>query len=228
MLKSASVLSFRLIFASSILTTVYAQEAPQKSHEHQGKLSPYVGEPPEIVLDENESKLLASGQAVFKKLALKNAKRGLAIFRVNADAKTIWSVIKDFKAYPEWIAGINKTEIYKREARNIYVKFIAGGSLLRDTTWYAIHDYPQDNMEDARNWGTWKLDYEHRSDFDDSVGFWRVVPVASDSGKSDVIYSTDLRLKGFFVALFEASLINNSLKNATQWVKVQAEAQASP
>lgn len=171
MLKPESILSFGLIFAKLVLMTAHAQESSQRSHEHQGKLSPYIGEPPEVVLDENELKLLASGQVVFKKLDLENAKRGLVVIRVNADAKTIWSVIKDFKSYPQWIADMRETEIYKQEAGNIYVKFTAGGGLLGDTIWYAIHDYPQDITGDKRDWGTWKLDYGYQSDLDDSVGF---------------------------------------------------------
>ncbi len=223
----SACLSIGLVFTGSILTMVHAQETLEKSDGHQNKLSPYSGEPPEVVLDEHELKSLAKGQAVFKKLNLENTKRGLAVFRVNADTQTIWSVIKDFKSYPQWIEYIDETEIYKQEAENIYVKFVASG-LLGDIVWYIVHNYPQDITRNERDWGTWKLDYNNRSDINGSVGFWRVVPVVDDPKKSDVIYSVDLRLKGFFVSLFEASLITSGLKDATQWVKVQAEAKILP
>lgn len=218
-----SIFKYLSLFFLTSSMVVIAQEP----HGHQGKLKTYSGEPPEIVIDENELALLASGQAIFKKVKLENTKRGIAIFRVNTDAKTIWSVIKDFKSYPQWIEDITATKIYQQDAGNISVKFTAGNGLLGDTSWYAVHDYPEDdlkdNVEKGRNWGTWKLDYEHQSDLDDSVGFWRVLPVVGEPEKSDVIYSADLKLKGLFVSLFETSLIDSSLKDATQWVKIQAE-----
>ncbi len=197
-------------------TLVYAQD------EHD-QLKPYPGEPPQVVLNAEELQLLESGQALFKKAQLGDAQRGVAVFRVNADARTIWSVIKDFGSYPQWIESLDQTEIYHHDDDNVYVKFTAGSWLAGNTSWYAIHNYPQGE----RNWGTWRLDTNKQSDLDDSVGFWRVLPVSDNPGMSDVIYSADLRLKGFFASLFQASLIDSSLKDATQWVKVQSEALAN-
>lgn len=200
--------------------------AAQEAHEHQGKLSPYVGEPPQVILSEDEKTILDSGEPLFKKLELEKGQRGIAVFRVNADVDTVWSVIRDFKSYPEWIADISKTEIYGQQEGLLYVRFTAEGWLSGDTSWYVVHDYPKQPAEESRDWGTWILDYDYRSDIDDSVGFWRVIPVVGQTGRSDVIYSADLRLKGFFSSLFEATLIDNSLRDATQWVKIQAEALA--
>lgn len=220
MSASKSTFSIGFIFiVVSFLTPVQAEEPKQQAHEHQGKLVPYLAEPPTIELTDEEIILLESGQALFKKLKLDDAQRGIAVFRVNADAETIWSVIKDFRSYPKWIEDIESIDVYGRQAGLLYVKFTAGGLFGSNTVWYAIHDYPVDD----RDWGTWRLDYDYRSDLDDSVGFWRVLPVEGKPNVSDVIYSADLRLKGFFTSLFETSLIDSSLKDATQWVKVQAE-----
>lgn len=216
MLKNLAKFSVLLSIAVTILTSAFAQD-DQKTFQA------YNGEPPQVVLSAEELNLLASGQAVFKKLQLDDAQRGVAIFRVNADAGTIWSVIKDFGSYPQWIESLDQTEIYNHDDENIYVKFTAGSWLAGNTTWYAIHNYPQGE----RDWGTWRLDRDESSDLDDSVGFWRVLPVTDKPQQSDVIYSADIRLKGFFASLFEVSLVDSSLKEATQWVKVQAEALAN-
>mgnify|MGYP002622230163 CR=1 FL=1 len=209
-----------VLFLFSLFNLVVAADTETQAHEHQGKLIAYTGAPPGIYLDDDELALLEDGQALFKKIQLDKAKRGIAVFRVNADSATIWSVIKDFSSYPEWINDIEAIDVYKQEQGMSYVKFTAGGLFGSKTVWYAVHDYP----DSTRDWGTWRLDYTHRSDLDDAVGFWRVIPVAGKSNQSDVIYSADLKLKGFFTSLFETALIDSSLRDATEWVKVQAEA----
>lgn len=219
--KNTFSIGFILVIVSC-LTPVQAEESKQQAHEHHGKLVHYLAEPPSVDLNEEEIALLDSGQALFKKLKLDDAQRGIAVFRVNADADTVWSVIKDFRSYPQWIEDIESINVYGQRDGLLYVKFTADGLFGSNTVWYAIHDYPVND----RDWGTWRLDYDYRSDLDDSVGFWRVLSVDGKPNVSDVIYSADLRLKGFFVSLFEASLIDSSLKDATQWVKVQAEAKA--
>ncbi len=192
------------------------------THEHQGLLVPYNGEPPTVELEQADVEVLESGKPLFKQIELKGARRGIAIFRVDADANTIWSVINDFRSYPEWIDSLDNTEVYKQSEDKVYVKFTAKSWPSGTTVWYAVHEYP----ESDRQWGSWRLDYDYRSDLDDSVGFWRVMPVAGKQQQSDVIYSADLKLRGFFSFLFESALVESSLKDATQWVKIQAEARA--
>ncbi|MEM7027916.1 MAG: SRPBCC family protein [Pseudomonadota bacterium] len=210
---------FLLVFN---IDTVLADDNNTDKHDHQKKLIPYSGAPPEIDLSEEELQRLASGEALFQELQLNNAKRGVAIFRVNANAAVVWSVLKEFSSYPEWIDDIKATEVYYENTNLISVKFVANGVFGTDTVWYAAHNYPDDD----RNWGTWKLDYDKRSDLDDSVGFWSLLPVAGHAEQTDVVYSADVKLKGLLTSLFESSLIKSSLKNATQWVKEQAEARA--
>ncbi len=205
---SASLLNTCLILAS--LFAIPAQSA--------NSVSPYVGAPPGITLEAHEQEILKSGQPIFKTITRGPTRHGIAVFRVNANSQTIWSVIRDFESYPRWIDALADTQVYKREADLIYVKFTASHWLAGNTTWYAIHNYPPN-----KSWGTWHLDSSRNSDLESSVGFWRVLPVHNQPGQSDVIYSVDLRLKGFFAALFEQSLIEDSLETATLWVKAQSQ-----
>lgn len=213
--------AYRVVLCSLLLSVSVCAE--QLAHDHQGILVPYQGEPPEIVVSEQERQTLEEGRPVYKKIDIAGARRGIALFRVNASANVIWSVISDFASYPAWVADIDETEIYRRDDGLVYVRFVANHWFAGQTVWYAQHDYPTGD----RNWGTWQLDYTRRSDLDDSVGFWRVLPVEGAAGASDVIYSADLKLKGWIPGFIESSVITKGLKEATAWVKEQAEARAA-
>ena len=191
----------------------------QQRHEHQGILQPYDDAPPKFAFNKADKRSLERGRVVYRQLKIPNGKRNVIVIRVNAPSDVVWSVISDFEFYPQWIKGMKSTGVYQNEGNHIFVKFTAKHWLTGEITWYVDHDYPQDD----RDWGTWKLDYNFRSDLDDSVGFWRVKPVAGELSKSDVIYSADLRLKGWFPSFIKSIIVKKELKSATRWVKVQAE-----
>ena len=195
-----------------------AVEKTTEPHVHPGILKPYQSEPPELVLTPVQRGELEDGVVVYIRQTIDNAERGVAVFRVKASVQTIWSVIKDFRSYPQWIEDIDEVEIYHQRDDFIYVRFQAGG-VFGNTTWYVEHEYPRGD----RNWGIWRLDYDYRSDIDDSVGYWRVTPVVGQDNVSEVVYSADLRLSGLIASLFEESLIDSSLKDASIWVRREAE-----
>ncbi len=70
---------------------------------------------------------------------------------------------------------------------------------------------------------TWTLDYDYLSDLDDSVGYWRVTPSEVDAGKSLVTYSAAVKLKSRVPAFIINLIVKSRLKQATHWVKEQAE-----
>jgi ribosome-associated toxin RatA of RatAB toxin-antitoxin module len=191
--------------------------------ESHSQLQPLTGPPPAITLSPSEQARFDSGQAVFKTTILADAKRAAAIFKVNASPGKIWAIIRNFQSYPKWIDGVMKTDIYHQSDNLLSVRFEANHWLLGTTVWYAEHDYPQLHEINQRNWGSWVLDTAKDSDFEDLVGFWQVKAMANKPNISQVIYSVDLRFKGKFANLFRRSAIRKTLKQATQWVKVQAE-----
>ncbi len=196
-----------------------AEETGVKPHEHQGLLQSYDAAPPDHQLTDEDLQRLDNYQAVFYQEKLEHGHRGVVIFRVDASQKNVWSVIKDFPSYPGWIDTVDEIEVYQQQPGQTAVKFLSGGLLGGKTIWHVIHDYPVQDRE----WGTWKLDYSRQSDIYDTVGYWRVMTNNANADVSYVIYSVDLDLKGFFSSLLEASLIKDSINDATQWVKVQAE-----
>ena len=82
---------------------------------------------------------------------------------------------------------------------------------------------------------TWTLDYDRASDFDDTAGYWSVVPLKKEGGKEEgewsrVFYSIDLRIPAW-IPTFVVNILNTqALTSATAWVKTQSEKkfQASP
>ena len=196
--------------------------AEQPAHEHNGILTPYIGEPERIELSAKENRRLQKGKPVFKKQLVGKSKRAVAIFRVQANPSTVWSVIKDFDHYPNWIEDITAINIYRQEDREIYVRFDAESRYAGKSTWYARHDYPVDDRE----WGTWTLDYNNLSDLDDSVGYWRVSPLEGNPEHSMVVYSASLKLKSKIPQFIVGFVVKARLKQATLWVKEQAELRA--
>ncbi|NKB36105.1 MAG: hypothetical protein GKR93_02900 [Gammaproteobacteria bacterium] len=210
------------IVSFCLLTVIFSSHAVYSNisaHEHQGILTPYLGEPERIVLKEKDFQKLKKGKAIFKKQLVGDNKRAVVITRVKADSSTIWSVIKDFDSYPEWIDDIKSMEIYRQEESTIYVRFDVENRYSGKVTWYARHNYPSD----SREWGTWTLDYDRMSDLDDSVGFWRVSIDPEDPAYSLVFYSTSLKLKTRVPQFIVRIIINAKLKQSTQWVQQQSE-----
>ena len=102
---------FKIILSSLLILVSGKVISDTGTHGHNGILTPYHGEPPEIELSSKEISRLMSGRSIFKKFLAGKTKRGIAIFMVHAPADVIWSVIKDFQYYPEWIEDIKETQV---------------------------------------------------------------------------------------------------------------------
>lgn len=188
-----------------------------KPHEHRGLLKPYPKSPPPLVLSDSEQQKLMAGTPVMRQTEGEAGGRGLAVFLVNAPADVVWSTIEDFGAYPRFIPEVKKCDVYKKDGRRIDV-FFALKSYGVGVDYYIRHDFDRENKV-----GTWTLDYDRQSDLDDSVGFWRVTPIPGEPARSRVEYSVDIKLKGWVPGFVRGILVDNGLKQATTWVKVQSE-----
>lgn len=208
-----------LLFLFLLAPPALAADA-SKPHEHQGVIKPYQGAPPAVPLTAADKAKLEQGKPVMKTFEEGEAGgRGVAIFRVNAPPEVVWSVIRDFSRYPEWIDNVEKARIYHQKGDHIDVHFELS-ALGFSVEYFIAHRCGQTG--DAR-WLTWTLDYAKQSDLDDSVGFWRVTPVEGKPDVTQVEYSVDLRVKGWVPGFIKSLLVNKGLKEATQWVRVQAE-----
>ena len=204
-----------LVIISILLETAVAAD-PITPHPHQGIITKFIDPAPSILSPDEQAALL-SGQPVFQQTSHNNIDRGTAIFDVATGQKTVWQVITSFQNYPEWIEEISETEIYMSESRYIYVDFTISVYMV-DIQYFIKHDYHPEKGS-----MTWTLDYNRKSDLDDSAGYWLVYPSPADTGKTRVEYSVDLRIGPGIPDFIETILADKGIKNASQWVKKVAE-----
>jgi hypothetical protein len=217
-MKLSQVFLPLLIIVSALSFSALAHD-PNKPHTNQGLISPYNDAPPEVPLSADEMKTVISGTPIYKTIQSTGGGRSTAVFKVKAPSQAIWNLISNFEKYPEWIGGkLESTNVYHRDGDRIFVEFTLNlGWPIGRYTYYVEHNYPMGR----RGWATWKLDYSRLSDFDDNVGFWRVRDIAN--GESLVTYSVDLRISNKVPDFVKNMIVNNGLKEATQWVKRVAE-----
>ena len=85
-------------------------------------------------------------------------------------------------------------------------------------TFYVKHLYYP-----ALNSLTWTLDYSKKSDFDDSVGYWYVVPHPDRPGWSRVYYSVAVNMYDWVPKTVVNFMSTKALTDATGWVKKFSE-----
>lgn len=192
-----------------------------KPHPHQGVVASYSGAPPIPELTEDDLEKLAEGKTVRKQQKDDSGGgRGVAVQDVHATPDVVWSRITKYDKYPEWVDGVLECEVYENTGEHIKARFKIGAMGTR-VEYYIDHVYHPDE-----GWMTWTLDYTRESDLDDSVGFWRVVPLPDKPGWSRVYYSVEVRLKGWVPGFIETMIAKKGLTQATEWVKRESEAAA--
>jgi ribosome-associated toxin RatA of RatAB toxin-antitoxin module len=211
-----------LLLASMLLVTL-SGSAPAVAadagtpHEHRGRLKPYPSNPPALQLSAADQAILASGKPVMRQTEGEAGGRGLAVFVVDAPVELVWKTIQDFPSYPSFIPEVKSCAVYRKAGRQTDVAF-GLKSFGVSIDYFIRHDF-----DNAAHVGTWTLDYDRKSDLDDSVGFWRVTPLPDDPARSRVEYSVDIALKGWVPGFVRGILVDNGVKAATSWVKVHSE-----
>ncbi|MEQ1506737.1 MAG: SRPBCC family protein [Myxococcota bacterium] len=213
-----SILSF---FASSTLALGADATEP---HPHQGVLTPYVGAPPRPALSADDLATLATGKPVTKQVQTASgtdaAGRGVAVLDIHAESAVIWDRILDFPAYPRMVPNVKECDVYGSAGDTRDVHFVIGAPLVSIEYWIR-HEVHVD-----QGYMTWRLDYTRHSDFDDTVGFWRVDPLPDRPGWSRVFYSVDLNAAGWVPPPIEHAFASIGLTKATAWVAREAEVAA--
>ncbi len=130
---------------------------------------------------------------------------------------TVWARIVAFDDYPTMVDNVKSCEVVGREGERIDVHFVIGAPMVSIEYWVRHRYNP------GEGWMTWTLDYSKHSDFDDSVGFWRVAPHPEKEGWSRVFYSADVKAAGWVPGPIENAFATVGLKRATAWVKRESE-----
>ena len=199
-----------------ILLAMLSAADNDRRHPHQG-IIPKFNDPIPATLTKDQKRILLSGKPIYQNSKYNNIDRGTSIFDVSASKKTVWEVITSFENYPKWIQEMSATKIYSKKDGHIFVNFTISAYMV-DIQYYIKHDYKPD-----KGYMTFTLDYNRCSDLDDSVGYWLVYPSPSDTMKTRVEYSVVLRIGSYTPNFIETILADKGIKNATRWVKINAE-----
>ena len=190
---------------------------PAKPHGHTGKIATFRGAPPAVSLSPAELATLQSGQVVLKQAESGNGGRGIALMDVRATPDTVWSRITNFAMYPKWIDNVSVCEVYRAEGGHIYTRFIL------DPIGMKFEYFIDHVLNKPAGYMTWTLDYTRLSDFDDSVGYWRVTPLTTSPALTRIEYSVGIQFKGWVPGFMADMISEKGLINATAWVKKQSE-----
>jgi hypothetical protein len=213
--------SMTLLLLIGSLTDLKAAD-PNQAHPHQGILPPYNIEALSFPLNEKQEKKLTRGGLVIS--TIQNADwggRGIAVLDIKAPADIVWSRIRGFNNYVEWINPVKIAEIYGRDQNHTYCYVKLSGFL------YNYEYYLKNSWWPEQNLLTWVQDYDRYSDFDDCVGAWYVEPHPYKQGWSRAWFSNDIKLRARIPEFLMDFVKKQGLRDATSWVRKESEKAAN-
>ena len=211
------------------LLLVHASD-PNAPHAHTGKQQPFSPGDPNVNLDRKALSILSSGKPFQTTIHVPGSTsgRGLVVQEVHAPPNVVWDRILDFDHYADMVPRTFECKSYHVQRQNptkhdaleeiIFTKFKIGLPLIPKMTFYVKHLYYP-----ALNSLTWTLDYSKKSDFDDSVGYWYVVPHPDRPEWSRVYYSVAVNMYDWVPKAVVKFMSTKALTDATGWVKKFSE-----
>jgi len=211
-----------------VALALFDKDAVHDSHPHRGKAKPFVISElpsiiPDVITDEKAREILDAGKQYQTKLRKGQYGRGIVVQNVNAPTDLVWSTILDFDNYKERVPKTIESEIYEIKElsdgqKRILVRMVVGWPLLKLQVFFNHLYDPQNNAL------IWTLDYDRKSDFDDSVGFWYVLPHSEQpDSKSCVFYSVEGSMFSWVPGFVVDFMSRQALTDATEWVKKYSE-----
>jgi hypothetical protein len=152
--------------------------------------------------------------------------RGLVIQDIQAPTSIVWKKILDFDHYsqmvPKTLESKNYNIVQLKPSKNdpsqiIFTRMKIGFSIIHLEFFIKHLYYP------ALHSLTWTLDYSKKSDLDDSVGFWYVIPHPHHKTWSRVYYSVQVSLYDWVPKFVVDFMSTKALTDATTWVKKFSE-----
>lgn len=128
------------------------------------------------------------------------------------------SRIVDFNKYSQMVSGVDRCVTYascEGDGLQTTKSTYEISALHLRLKYYMEHTY----SPEARCM-TFRLDYDKRSDIDDSVGYWYVDPTGRASCR--VFYSCECKLRGWVPPPVYNILTKEALKKATVWVSAES------
>ncbi len=195
---------------------------PTKPHPHRGLVPPFPASPPAVMLEPAQLRDLERGRSVLVQTEGRSGGRGAAIQDIEAPVEGVWDRILDFADYPRMVDPLLESSIYRESEDEIFVRMVLKVMTLRYE--YYIHHVVHPLEEGRGRYLTWTLDYDRESDLDDSVGYWYATPHPDKPGWTRLYYSVDMRTRGWMPDFVRNMIAAKGLRDATSWVKREAEA----
>jgi len=124
----------------------------------------------------------------------------------------------DLDHYSEMVSGCDNCETYSRSeqgGQRIVKSTYEISALHMRFKYFVTHTY-----DPTQRCMIFRLDYDRRSDFDDSVGYWYVDPTGRASCR--VFYSCECKLRSWVPGPIYNMLTKEAVKKATTWVEREA------
>ena len=170
-------------------------------HAHNGVVSPFEPGKPNISLDKKALSILKEGKPYQTQVQKPGASggRGLVVQDINAPSDVVWDRILDYDNYnkmvPKTIESKNYNVVHMKPTKKnpleqiIYTRMKVGFPVLKLEFFIKHLYFPSLNSL------TWTLDYSKNSDFNDSCGYWYVIPHPDDEEeRTRVYYSVEVSM----------------------------------
>jgi len=207
-------------------------------HSHTGKVPPFQPGDPKISLDKTALTILSSGKPYQTQIQSGSSGRGLVIQDIKAPTFIVWNNILDFDHYSQMVPKTIESKNYDIQqqlkqptissskqkepapSQIIFTRMKIGFSIMSFEFFIRHLYFPTLHSL------TWTLDYTKKSDLDDSVGYWYVIPHPEYPQKwSRVYYSVQVALYDWVPKFIVDFMSTKALTDATAWVKKYSELQ---
>eukprot|EP01082_Thalassiosira_pseudonana_P013900 g11847.t1 g11847 contig6:713962-715106(+) len=220
------------VLTIALLCTPYANASNfNKPHSHTGKVEPFQPGDPKIKLDSKAMSILKAGKPYQTQVQSGSAGgRGLVVQDVDAPTSIVWERILDYDNYSNMVPKTIESKNYKivphkpTKANNflekeIYTRMKVGFPMLKLEFFVRHFLYIQHHKS-----LTWTLDYTKESDFDDSCGYWFILPHPNDpEEKTRLYYSVQVGMFDWVPKFVVDFMSSKALTDATAWVKKYSE-----
>ena len=212
----------QLLFKCVILVLLVATSVNAEAHPHRGKVTPFQPGDPKVKLDKKALRILDSGKPYQTQIQSGSSGRGLVVQDVHAPTNIVWDRILDYNHYAKMVPKTLDSQNYKVEkhrdgSQTIYTRMKVGFSMVK-LTFYVKHEY-QPKYKSL----TWTLDYDRKSDFDDSCGYWYVAQHPDNPDWTRVFYSVEVSMFDWVPKFVVNFMSSKALTDATGWVKKFSE-----
>jgi len=226
MIQTPILLNILLCLSSSLLGITYASSF-NEAHSHQGVVTPFQPGDPKVSLDKKALNILSQGKPYQTQVQSGGSGRGLVVQDIDAPTDIVWGRILDYDNYVKMVPKTVESKNYdfvnvkptKKDplSQIIYTRMKVGFPVLKLEFFIKHLYYPSLNSL------TWTLDYTKSSDFNDSCGYWYVIPHPDSDDKTRVYYSVEVSMFDWVPKFVVEFMSTKALTDATGWVKKYSE-----